>query len=65
MKNARFKGTVQLVKPGYVLIQPDEGPIVISKVTTIAGVPLNSGRKVTFELSFSAKGPLAEHLESE
>jgi tetratricopeptide (TPR) repeat protein len=63
MKNARFKGTVQLVKPGYALIQPDEGPVVISKVTAFAGAPIKIGQKMSFELSFSAKGPLAEHLE--
>src|SRR5271155_3745904 len=28
-KEIRFVGTVQIVKPGYVLIQPQEGPLVI------------------------------------
>ena len=63
-KNSRFRGTVQLVKPGYVLIQPDEGPVVISKATAFADVPFELRQKVGFELSFSAKGPLAEHVNS-
>jgi hypothetical protein len=62
-KRLRCLGTVEHVKPGYVLIQPDEGPIVISTVTVIAGVPLTYRKRVSFELTFSAKGPLAEALK--
>lgn len=61
-KRSRFSATVVLQKPGYVLVQPDRGPTVISKITVVDGVTLECGHKVDFELSFSAKGPLAEHL---
>jgi cold shock CspA family protein len=58
----RFTGTVVHIKPTYVLIQPEDGPSVISKSTAIGSKPIEKGQAVTFELSFSAKSPLAEHL---
>ncbi len=61
-KKLRFAAAVVLQKPGYVLLQPDRGPTVISKTTEIGGVTLERGHKVDFELSSSAKGPFAEHL---
>jgi tetratricopeptide (TPR) repeat protein len=60
-KRRRFTGTVQHVKPGYVLIQPEEGPLVISTTTIVGGTALQRLQKVTFELTFSAKGPFAEN----
>jgi tetratricopeptide (TPR) repeat protein/cold shock CspA family protein len=62
-KRVRLAGVIQHVRPGYVLIQPDEGPVVISKMTGVGGTPLSPGQKVTFELTFSAKGALAENLK--
>jgi tetratricopeptide (TPR) repeat protein len=59
----RFSGVIQHVKPGYVLIQPDEGPVVISTMTVIAGTILQRGQKVAFDLTFSAKGAFAENLK--
>jgi cold shock CspA family protein len=56
-----FTGTVQHVKPGYVLIQPEDGPLVISTATIVGGTILQRLQKVTFELTFSAKGPFAEN----
>jgi tetratricopeptide (TPR) repeat protein len=58
----RFTGNVVHIKPSFVIIQPDEGQSIISKVTMVGSKPLEKGQKVDFELSFSAKGPLAEHL---
>jgi cold shock CspA family protein len=46
-----------------VKIQPDEGPTVISTTTTLGTIVLQTGQRVTFDFSFSAKGPLAEHLQ--
>ena len=40
----------------------NRGKEVISKITAVSGTTLEKGVKVDFELSFSAKGPLAEHL---
>jgi tetratricopeptide (TPR) repeat protein len=58
----RSTGVVQLVKSNYALIQAQEGPIVISRATVVLGRSLQRGNAVTFELSFSARGPLAENL---
>jgi hypothetical protein len=58
----RFTGTVVHVKPTYVILQPEDGPTVISRMTIIGSKPIEKGQPVTFELSFSAKSPLAEHL---
>lgn len=62
-KPLRLAGIVQIVKPGYLLIQPDSGPLVISTSTVVDGVPLKHAEQVNFEISFSAKGPLAETLK--
>jgi cold shock CspA family protein len=40
----------------------DEGPVVISTTTVVGGAILQRGQNVTFELSFSAKGPFADNL---
>jgi cold shock CspA family protein len=61
-KKLRISGTVVHPKPSYVLIQPDKGPVIISKMTAVGRTALERGHNVDFELSFSAKGPLAEHL---
>lgn len=58
----RFAGHVVHRKPNYVLIQPGDGPVVLSRTTRVANTELDSGRSVQFALSFSAKGPLAEHV---
>lgn len=62
-KRLRFTGVIQHSKPGFFLIQPTEGPTVVSTMTTVGPTVLRRGQKVTFELTFSAKGPFAEHLE--
>ena len=61
-KKLRFSGSVVHPKPTFVLIQPDEGPVIISRMTVVENTILQRGLKVDFELSFSAKGPLAENL---
>jgi len=58
----RFVGDVVHIKPSYILIQPEEGPTIISKITAIGGKPLEKGQRVDYELSFSARAPLAEQL---
>jgi tetratricopeptide (TPR) repeat protein len=58
----RFTGQVVHQKPNYVLIQPDEGPVVISRTTCVDKTTLEKGLKIEFDLSFSAKGPLAKHI---
>ena len=62
-KRTQFLGVIQHVKPGYLLIQPDEGPVVISTMTVAGEAVLCRGQKVTFELTFSAEGSLAENLK--
>jgi cold shock CspA family protein len=62
-KPRRFSGTIQHVKPGYVLIQPEAGPLVISTTTIIGTTTLQRLQRVIFELTFSAKGPFAENLQ--
>lgn len=62
-KRMRFAGVVHYVKPGYILIQPDEGPVLISTKTVVSGATLQRGQKITFELTFSAKGAFAENLK--
>jgi cold shock CspA family protein len=62
-KRMRFAGVIQHVKPGYALIQPDEGSVVISTMTMVSGKILQRGQNVTFELTFSAKGAFAENLK--
>lgn len=61
-KKMRFDGVVLRSKPTFVIIQPDAGPTVISKTTSLRGAAIERGQKVNFELSFSAKGPIAENL---
>jgi tetratricopeptide (TPR) repeat protein/cold shock CspA family protein len=63
-KRLRLSGVVQHVKPGYVLIQPEDGPVVISKTTAVGGAALIAGQRITFEPTFSAKGILAENLRA-
>jgi tetratricopeptide (TPR) repeat protein len=58
----RFSGVIIHKKPTFAIIQPDEGPTVISRTTAVDDKALEKGQKVDFELSFSAKGPLAENL---
>lgn len=58
----RFSGVIAHTKPTYVIVQPHEGPTIISKTTAVGNKALEKGQEVDFELSFSAKGPLAEHL---
>jgi tetratricopeptide (TPR) repeat protein len=62
-RRLRLAGVIQHVKPGYVLIQTDDGSVVISKMTVVGGKALISGQRVSFEPTFSAKGPLAENLK--
>jgi cold shock CspA family protein len=62
-RRRRFSGKIQVVKPGYVLIQPEDGPLVISATTVVNKTALQRFQKVTFELTFSAKGPFAENLQ--
>ena len=59
----RFTGTVVHTKPSYIIIQPDDGPTIISKTTVVNGKTLEKNQAVNFELSFSAKSPLAENVK--
>jgi cold shock CspA family protein len=59
----RVEGLVEVVKPGYILVQPEKGPVILSKTTILNGANLKEKQKVSFELTFSAKGPLAENLK--
>jgi tetratricopeptide (TPR) repeat protein/cold shock CspA family protein len=61
-KKLRFPGMILNTKPGFVIIQPDDGPTIISKTTAVGKTILQNRQRVTFLLSFSAKGPLAEGL---
>jgi cold shock CspA family protein len=63
VKRMRFNGVIEHAKPGLVLIQPQEGSLVISTQTMVGSTLLQRGHKVTFDLTFSAKGPFAEHLQ--
>ncbi|WP_263385862.1 P-loop NTPase [Granulicella arctica] len=58
----KFTGHVVHRKPNYVLIQPEEGPVVLSRITHVGKTTLEKDQKIEFELSFSAKGALAEGL---
>lgn len=62
-KKMRFEGVVVHRKPTFAIIQPDAGPTIISRMTAVGSRVLEKGQKVNFELSFSAKGPLAESLK--
>lgn len=62
-KPLRVGGWIQVIKPGYVLIQPESGPMVITTMTWVDGTPLKVGDKVDFEITFSAKGAFAENLK--
>jgi hypothetical protein len=59
----RFSGTVVGVKPSFVFIRPEDGPTVLSSTTMVGNDLLQRGTKVTFNLTFSAKGPFAERVE--
>ena len=59
-----MKGVVLTIKPGHIIIQPDDGPTILSKMTIVGGLQLEKGQSVTFEPSFSAMGPLAENVRT-
>jgi tetratricopeptide (TPR) repeat protein len=61
-KPLRLAGFVQVVKSGFLLIQPEGGPLVLSTVTSVDGGPLRQAEQVTFDITFSAKGPFAENV---
>lgn len=58
----RFSGHVVVRKPNYILIQPEDGPVVLSRTTRIGSSTLEKDGKVEYDLSFSVKGALAENL---
>ncbi len=58
----KFAGVVMVSKPSFVLIQHDDGQMVICKITSVGGKVLEKHQKVEFDLSFSAKSPLAENV---
>lgn len=62
-KRLRFSGVVLNTKPGFIIIQPDDGPTIISTTTAVGKTILQNHHRVTFVLSFSAKGPLAESVQ--
>ena len=59
----RLSGTVDMPRSGLILIQPEDGPVVMSFTTMLDGKLLQRGMKITFQPTFSAKGPLAEKLQ--
>ena len=59
----RLEGKIEVVKPGYVLIRPEQGPAILSNTTSVNGINLVLKQKVSFELRFSAKGSRAENLK--
>lgn len=62
-RRLRFPGVVLNTKPGYIIIQPDDGPTVISTTTVVGKTILQNRQRLTFALSFSAKGPFAEAVQ--
>lgn len=62
-KRMRFEASIEAVKPGYILIQPEQGPMILSTTTILNGASLKQKQRVSFELTFSAKGPLGENLK--
>lgn len=62
-KSRRFDGVVASTHPGYVFIRRDAGPDVICKTRFANGKELLRNQRVTYELSFSARGPLAEFIQ--
>jgi tetratricopeptide (TPR) repeat protein len=61
-KPLRLSGSIQVIKQGWVLLQPESGPMVIATMTWVGGSPLKGGDKVDFDITFSAKGAFAENL---
>jgi hypothetical protein len=59
----RLAGRVVKVKPGYVFIQNEKYPDFISTTTRVGSIILQRETKVTFEATFSAKGPYADNVK--
>lgn len=62
-KPLRADGVIDGVKSSYIFVQPPSGPTVFSAVTMLDGKFLQKGMKVTYRLTFSARGPYAEDLQ--
>jgi len=54
-----LKGEVISVKPGYSLIKPDDYPQIICHASKYKGILMKKGLRITFNLAFCAKGPVA------
>jgi hypothetical protein len=59
----KFRDVVKAVKASYLFVQPTEGFDIISTTLVVNGVALKKSDKVEYALSFSARGPFAEHLQ--
>ena len=51
------------MKANYLFIQPLEGFDIISTTLVVNAQTLKKHDRVEFTISFSAKGPFAEHLQ--
>jgi len=56
----RIKGNVAIVGPSYALIDSVKYPRIIGPCSKFRGVIMSKGFDLTFELAFSAKGPVAD-----
>jgi tetratricopeptide (TPR) repeat protein len=59
----KFRGVVKAVKASFLFIQPTDGFDIISTTLVVNALALKKYDKVEYALSFSAKGPFAEHLQ--
>jgi hypothetical protein len=56
----RIFGTVTLVKAGYALIESSIYPELICPGSKFGGLNMRQGLRLSFELGFSAKGPILD-----
>ncbi len=56
----RIKGKVMVVKAGYALIESASYPRFLCPGSKFGGIFMEPGLEVTFELAFTAKGPVAD-----
>ena len=61
-EKVRFKGNIVSTSANFVVIKPENGPTLLSMSTFIGQKHLHKGQKVSFEITFSARGVLADSL---
>jgi SIR2-like domain len=59
----QLAGRVVAVKPGFIFVQNERYPQFFAPTTRIGKTVLQTGMRIQFEPAFSARGPVADHVQ--